>query len=335
MRVDRTGRIFVIKRVSYFALAIALALTGCSSSSTSSPPPPAPQTLYVGNCGTTASITEYPAATATGNIAPTTTIVGAATLLSCPEGITFDTAGTMYVADCGHSVIEFAAGATGNAAPLRQITGLGCPVGVAIDSAGNLIVGDFANKKVDVFAPGATGAAVPIRTIDVTAAGLNHADYVHFDTSGNLWVSEESNPTPNNEHVVAYAPGASGAAVPVFAINGAATQLSGALGMTLDASNTIYVANFSSNAITVYPAGRNGNVAPTRVVSGALTQLGSPFGIAFDNVGNYYVASCNGVGPPVDNVAVFPAAASGNVAPTRDIAGAATGLSCPWGIALR
>jgi hypothetical protein len=63
-----------------------------------------------------------------------------------------------------------------------------------------------------------------------------------------------------------------------------------------------------------------------------LTQLNSPFGIAFDNAGNYYVASCHTL---ADNVAVFPASASGNVAPTRDIAGAATGLSCPWGIALR
>jgi len=326
----------MLKRVLFFALSGSLALGGCSSSSTSNPPPPAPQTLYVGNCaGAASSITEYPAGTATGNVAPTTTIAGAATLLSCPEGITFDAAGTMYVADCGNTVIEFASGASGNVAPLRQITGLSCPVGVAIDAAGNLYVGDFGAKKVYVFAPGANGAAVPLRSIDVTAAGLNHADYVHFDTSGNLWVSEESNPTPNNEHVVAYAPGASGAAVPVFAINGAATQLSGALGMTLDASNTIYVANFSSNAITVYPASSNGNVAPTRVVSGALTQLISPFGIAFDNAGNYYVTNCTTGAPPPDSVTVFPAAASGNVAPTRDIAGAATGLKCPWGVALR
>ena len=41
-------------------------------------------------------------------------------------------------------------------------------------------------------------------------------------------------------------------------------------------------------------------------MSGALTQLGSPFGIAFDNAGNYYVASCNGAGPPPDNVANLP-----------------------------
>ncbi|MBV8171590.1 MAG: NHL repeat-containing protein [Candidatus Eremiobacteraeota bacterium] len=322
----------MLRKLPYLVVGVALLASACSSSSTSTSPTPGPQTLYVGNCGSTISITEYPAS-ATGNVAPTVTIAGAATLLQCPEGLAFDSAGTLYVADySSNSVIEFAPGASGNATPVRQITGLSGPVDVAFDSSGNLYVGQYTGNRVDVFAPLANGAATPIRSINTGAAGLLHADYVHFDTSGNLWVSEEVNPAGN--HVVAYAPGASGNATPVFSITGANTQLSGALGMTLDSANNIYVSNYGSSAVTVYAAGSNGNVAPIRTVSGALTQIHIPYGIAFDNAGNYYVANCSGAGPPPDNVAVFPSTANGNVAPARDIAGAATGLSCPWGITL-
>ena len=316
-------------RNAIVASALALVLGGCSAASTT-PPPPAPQTLYVGTCGSTISVTEYPAATANGNVAPTVTIIGAATLMACPEGITFDSAGTMYVADCGNSVIEFSAGASGNATPVRHITGLGCPVGVAIEpSTGNLFVGDFNLKEILVFAPGANGAAVPLRTIDVTAGGLGHADSLGFDPAGNVWVSDESNPG----NIAAYAPGASGAAVPVFHITGASTNLEGTLGMTLDPTGKIYAVNFDLNNITVFPAGSTGNIAPTLTVVGAATTLKTNYGIALDRNGNEYNTNCGGGAS--DIVTIFPISANGNMAPARTIGGALTGLSCSWGIAVR
>ncbi len=142
-----------------------LAMAGCAGSGVlpSSPPPrvvgsapvaptppPAAQTLYVGNCGGR-SITEYPALAANGNVAPSVTIAGSNTQLICPEGMAFDSAGVMYVADCGaKAILEFAVGASGNVAPAREITGFNCPVDVAIDGIGNIIVSDFANTNIEI-----------------------------------------------------------------------------------------------------------------------------------------------------------------------------------------
>lgn len=289
-----------------------------------SPPPVASQKVYVGNCKG-ASITEYPAL-ATGNVAPTATIAGSNTLLSCPEGLAFDNAGVMYVADWGaKAVLEFAPGASGNVAPIRTITGFTGPVGVAIDSAGNVTVSDYFQTLVKVFAQGATGAAAPIRTIDVSAAGLAHADSVQYDSDGELWVSDES--MPPNSKIVAYAPGASGPATPVDTISGSNTQLDGPLGTMTDTKNNVWVVNDGSNTLTTYPDDATGNVTPSAVVSGANTLLSQPYGIANDSANSAYVSNFGN-----DTITVFPSTANGNVAPARAISGSNTGLQGPWAI---
>ena len=99
------------------------------------------------------SVTIYPAlgsSTGTLNEAPGRTIAGTSTSdvtgFSLPSGIALDLAGDIYVTNegsqngGGDSVTEYAAGSSGNVAPMATITGsstgLGVPQGIAIGSNG-------------------------------------------------------------------------------------------------------------------------------------------------------------------------------------------------------
>jgi sugar lactone lactonase YvrE len=89
-----------------------------------------------------------------------------------------DAAGKIYVTSVtADAVTVYAAGATGNVAPIATIsganTGLQAPTGIAVDAAGNIYVGDENTNVVSVFAPGANGNVAPIRTIAGAATGLS------------------------------------------------------------------------------------------------------------------------------------------------------------------
>src|SRR5208282_738850 len=88
----------------------------------------------VGGSSGTGSITVYPpvgSSTGTLNESPTTTISGAQTELQGPQSVAVDTSGNIYVANSANSIVEYAAGSNGNAAPALVIdgsnTGLNAP----------------------------------------------------------------------------------------------------------------------------------------------------------------------------------------------------------------
>ena len=120
------------------------------------------------------------AAGASGAATPVRTIAGPATGLSNPLGMAVDASGQLYVLDgfvtpSGPGIHVFAAGANGNAAPVRVIqgpaTGLLNPIALALDAAGNMYTVDGINAYnapdyyVDVFSSTANGNVAPARTI--------------------------------------------------------------------------------------------------------------------------------------------------------------------------
>jgi hypothetical protein len=124
-------------------------------------------------------------------------------------------------------------------------------------------------------------------------------------------------------------------------ITGDDTDLHEPLGIALDASENIYVANDTGGSsefgsVTIYPAGSDGDVAPSVTIAGGKTGFDYPTGIALDSSGNIYVANCGEDcgGLNASNVEVFAAGGSGNIAPTATITGGNTGLADPFGIAL-
>jgi Beta-propeller repeat len=125
--------------------------------------------------------------------------------------------------------------------------------------------------------------------------------------------------------------GPNGNVAPSWIIAGPATTLQLPGGVKVHAGK-IFVADIRGNAVTVFSVGTGGNLSPLFSISGGSTELSEPYGIAIDRTGNVFVTGSVPGGD--DQVTVYAAGSSGNVAPIRRIAGNNTGLSNPTGIAV-
>jgi hypothetical protein len=226
----------------------------------------------------------------------------------------------IYVANAGAgSVTEYAAGAAGDAAPVAVLagphTGLSSPSGVALDAAGNLYVANSGTNTVTEYAPGAAGDAVPIATLNGTydePAGLT------VDGDGTVFVANAalaSITTVRNGTTHAIAD-------PGFAT-----------AVALDGAGNLFAANSHDHSVTEYAAGLTGSPAPVVTLAGSGTGLVNPTGVALDVAGDLFVAN-DGGGTAADSVNVYGPGADGSVPPVTSIAGGATALARPTGIAL-
>lgn len=125
----------------------------------------------------------------------------------------------------------------------------------------------------------------------------------------------------------------SGSAVPDRVVSGGSTALNGPRGIAVDmARNRIYVANTADNSILVFNNARTvtGDTVPSRTIAGATTTLNGPSALFLDLFHDrLYVANTG-----ANAVVVFNnvSTASGDVAPTRTLAGVGTTLNAPHGV---
>src|SRR3989454_11762427 len=140
------------------------------------------------------------------------------TTLNFPVGISFDSAGNLWVAENGNNrVLKYAAPiTTGETATVvigqgsfttntagTTATTLLNPTGISFDSAGNLWVADQANNRVlEYAAPVTTGEAATVvvgqgsfttKTAGTSATTLQFPFGISFDSAGNLWVADTNN----------------------------------------------------------------------------------------------------------------------------------------------
>jgi sugar lactone lactonase YvrE len=214
----------------------------------------------------------------------TGTVGTTATSLSAPIGISFDSAGNLWVADrANNRVLEYATPiTTGEAATVvigqgtfttgtadTTATTLNSPTGVSLDSAGNLWVVDDGNNRVLKYtAPITTGEAATVvigqgtfttGTADTTSATLTFPRTSAFDSAGNLWVADDG-----NSRVLKYAtPITTGERATLvighgtFTQNAAgttATTLNLPFGISLDSAGSLWVADAGNNRVLKYPS---------------------------------------------------------------------------------
>jgi sugar lactone lactonase YvrE len=193
--IDSTGRIYVTNSnnsVTVYAagstgnVAPAATITGLSTGLVT----PIGITLdsasniYVASSGNN-SIVVF-AAGSTGNATPTAVISGLSTGLATPSGIALDGSGDIYVTNAvsapSASVLEFAAGSTGNVAPTSSIsgsnTGLSVPFGIALDAADNIYVANsgvsgILGNSITVYAADSNGNVTPAAKIQGANTTLN------------------------------------------------------------------------------------------------------------------------------------------------------------------
>jgi len=154
---------------------------------------------------------------------------------------------------------------------------------------------------------------------------------------------------PSPSSVLQFLRTANGMVAPSSTISGPASVVFSAL--SVDAAGNLYVAGqtigttaATGSEILVYAPGATGKASPLRTIAGAATGMQvlsttTVSSMAIDAVSDLYVATDVQLGTGPSNrvypgVSVFAPTATGNVAPTKSIAGDATGIFSPAQIAL-
>jgi uncharacterized protein (TIGR03437 family) len=182
------------------------------------------------------------------------------------------------------------AGDNGSAAGAQ----LNFPFGLAVDSSGNLYIADGLNHRVRKVAGGVISTVAGNGTAgytgdkgSATSAELNNPTGVAVDSSGNIYIADSGN------HVVRKV---AGGTITTFAGNnnpgysgdaGLATnaQLFNPVGVALDSSGNLYIADAGNTVIRQVSGGNINTVAQG---------FTHPDGVAVDAAGNIYVADTGG-----------------------------------------
>ncbi len=130
-----------------------------------------------------------------------------------------------------------------------------------------------------------------------------------------------------NSEVSSFPLGASGAAPPLTALTGAATQLDGTTAVAVDLTGRLYVASAGNDEIAEFGYHATGNVSPSAVISGGTTGLEYPDALAVSATGSLAVADHSS-----NAVTIYAPGATGNVKPVVSIAGPDTQLDGPAGL---
>ena len=248
-----------------------------------------------------------------------------------PAGAALDSSGNLYVGDTGNNrVLFYPAGSTtatrvygqggsfttgGNNQGGLSANSLNNPYGVAVDSSGNLYVADYLNNRVLFYPSGSTTAtrvygqngSFTTNVSGVSATGLNGPNRVAVDSGGNLYVADSLN------NRVLFYPSGSTTATRVYGQGGSfttgipnnggisANSLDEPLGVVLDSSGNLYVADENNNRVLFYPSGTTtatqvygqaGSFTTNTANLGGISanSLSRPFGVSLDSSGNLYVA---------------------------------------------
>lgn len=193
--------------------------------------------------------------------------------VNAPSYLTFDPGGNLWVTDQGNNrLLEFRAPfTTGEKAsvvigqadftsytPASGATGLFEPVGLAFDSMGNLWVVDNGNHRVlEYNSPFSTyeSASMVIGQSSLTGtASVLNAYAIAFDSTGNLWVSDGISGIA--EYVAPLSTGEAGSQVigpkTITTITPAGDKLRSPQGLTFDANNNLWVADYLHGRVVVY-----------------------------------------------------------------------------------
>ncbi|MBL8600948.1 MAG: hypothetical protein JNK72_03395 [Myxococcales bacterium] len=188
--------------------------------------------------------------------------------LTGPSQLTYAPSGDVVVAEReGNRVTRIAVnpdGSAGQRTPFAaSFTG---PWGVVYDPTGRLLVSNEFGDSVDrIDAGGAVTRAIVPR--------FGGPLELRFDPGGRLYVGDYGNPLTSGTRVFVYNPDLS--------LLRTLTGVSGPIGMALDTSGNVYVANYTTNNVV--------RVTPTNAATPYVTGLTGPHAIAFDASGSLYV----------------------------------------------
>jgi hypothetical protein len=171
----------------------------------------------------------------------------------------------IYVTNGNDTVTVYALGASGNAAPVRTLSGastqLSVPIGIAVDANDELLVANRAGGKVTVYPALATGDVAPTRTL--TATGMGSPEGLVVGPAGDVFVS--TCPACGNGNggsvAVFHFPGASASSD--FSLAGASTGFTDPACLALDGSGNLWVANAFGGDVALFASSARDDATPT------------------------------------------------------------------------
>jgi len=196
-----------------------------------------------------------------------------ASALNGPDGLAFDRAGNLYVANVfGNNITEFSP--TGQDLGIFASLGLNQPLFLTFDSQGNLFVSNNADNSIHKLSPSGQDLGV-----FVSLLGVGCPTGLAFSRSGNLLVADGCDSV-----IREYSP--TGEDLGIFASAG----LSNPGDFAVDAVGNVFVSNSDDGGEfrnTIHKFSPNGQDLGIF----ASTGLRSPAGLAFDPLGNLLVAN--------------------------------------------
>jgi len=229
-----------------------------------------------------------------GDVAPTRTLKGPATLLVGGNGyeVFVDTTRDLLYLAVSGGVFVYANASTidGDVAPVRTITGVATgfsgnrDMRLFVDAAHDrLYVLDSDNAALMVYDAASTvdGNAAPDRVLTGGNTLFNFPWGIDVDVGRDiLYVADESN---DEVYVFDNASTVDGDLAPDRVLSGAATTLSGPADIEVDpATDRLYVTNSNPAAVLIWDGAStvDGEVAPNRSITGVATDLDAPKDLA-------------------------------------------------------
>jgi DNA-binding beta-propeller fold protein YncE len=219
--------------------------------------------LFVAN-GAGNSIGEFPTTGGAG------TVFASGSLLNNPNGLAFDSAGSLFVDNyAGNNIIKYTPNGVGS---VFASAGLSSPYGMAFDGSGNLYVANAGTLSgggyIEEYTSGGVGSLFVTGVQYPTGVAIN---------GGYLYVAQF-----NNNSIVKY--GLNPGSESTFT----ATGLSSPQGIAFDTSGNLYVANSGNGqAGSGYIEKYNSSGVGSVFASG----LNFPYGLAFDSAGDLFTSS--------------------------------------------
>lgn len=240
------------------------------------------------------------------------------------------------------SILVFASGAVGDAAPIRVISGpktlLVAPFALSVDTVHNeLYVSDFFGSAVRVYALDADGDVAPLRSlIDGPNSLLVWPRQVAVDVANDQIIVPSFNIFSDPlTSIRTYPRTADGDVAPVRSLYGDATMLDNPINVVLDAAHDelitdSYAAGGPGVAgLLTFARSAEGDTAPIRAIAGGSANFGGYTNFLTFDPGADELYSDYGGG---SGYAVFARTANGDVAPSRVVSGIETGIFYVYGL---